>query len=91
MINKIIAVNALGLPEPDASGAKLAEILTYSFVILGSIALLVLVMAGIRFMFAAGNPEKIAKARNTIIYALVGLVVAVFAATIVKFVLGRTT
>jgi hypothetical protein len=39
-------------------------------------------------MLSRGVPDKIAQARNTIIYALVGLAVAIFAAVLVNFVIG---
>lgn len=93
MIIKILffAADSLGLPQVNATPAKLRDILTYSFVILGAISLLVIVLAGVKFITAGGNPEKITKARNTIIYALVGLVVAIFAAVIVSLVIKKTT
>lgn len=38
------------------------------------------------FTLSSGDAQKAAKARNTILYAVVGLVVAVFASAIVNFV-----
>lgn len=53
---------------------------------LGGFALLVIIIAGFRYITAAGDEGKIAQARGAITYALVGLVVALFAEAIVLFV-----
>lgn len=55
--------------------------------ILGSISLLMFVYGGILWMTAAGNDEKIKKAKNTIVYAVLGLVMAFLSYTIVFTVL----
>lgn len=47
------------------------------------------VWGGIQFISGQGEPDKAAKARNTIINALVGLVISVGAATLVSFIAGR--
>lgn len=57
----------------------------------GIIAVIMVVIGGFKFMTAAGDSAKAASARNTIIFALVGLIVVAFAQVIVQFVLQRTT
>jgi Type IV secretion system pilin len=59
-------------------------------VIAGFTAIVMIIISGIRFMTAAGDPSGIASARTSLIYALVGLVVVAMAQFIVHFVLGRT-
>jgi hypothetical protein len=56
---------------------------------MGAIALIIIILAGIRFITSQGNPDNLAKARNTIIFAAVGLAVSLGALTIVTFVVGR--
>lgn len=51
--------------------------------ILGSLSLLMFVWGGITWMTAAGNDEKIKKAKNTIVYAVLGLIMAFLSYTIV--------
>ena len=46
-----------------------------------------IIIAGIQMISAQGQPEKVAKARNQILYAIVGLVIAISAFAIVNFVL----
>ena len=51
------------------------------------IAVVVVVVGGIFFVTATGDSAKIARARNTILYGIVGLVVSLLAFAIVNFVL----
>jgi hypothetical protein len=78
-----------GLPTAAANSSALQHLLQIVFGIFGAIAVLMIVIAGLHFIEAQGDPSKIAKARNTIIYALVGLVIAISAEIIVSFVLGK--
>jgi len=48
-----------------------------------------IIYGGIQFITSQGNPDQAERARNTVINALVGLVIAVAAATLVTFVAGR--
>jgi hypothetical protein len=58
-------------------------------VIVGFIAVIMLVIAGLRFITAGGDSSAVAQARGTIIYALVGLIIVVSAQVIVHFVLNK--
>lgn len=64
---------------------KITAILAY---VIGFVAVLMIVLAGMKFVTSNGNPEAVAGARNTIIYALVGLVIAASSQLIVKFILS---
>lgn len=77
-----------GLPTPAASSANLHILLQIIFGIFGAVTVLIIVIAALNFITADGDSAKVARARNTIIYALVGLVVALSAEVIVTFVLG---
>lgn len=55
----------------------------------GVIAVIMVVLSGIRMIVANGNTEAIANARKRITYALVGLVVVAFAWLAVSFVIDR--
>lgn len=75
------------LPVVDASTAQLQQILQITFGILGAAAVFVIVIAGLRFISSQGNPQEVAKARNTVIYAIIGLIIMLAAEGIVSFVL----
>lgn len=83
------ALDGTNIPQVTANTAQLQSLLSFIFVLAGAIALLVITIAGFNFVTSQGEPQKVAKARMTILYAVVGLVVAVFAFVIVKFVVGN--
>jgi hypothetical protein len=77
------------LPQTTADKAHLIAIKNIVLNIIGAMALLLIVIAGFRYVLSAGDPQKTAKARNGVIYALVGLVIAIAADAIVTFVVNR--
>ena len=77
-----------GIPTVHSGSHELQFILQLFFAILAAISVLFVVIGGMRYTISGGDPEDMSKAKNTIIYALVGLVVALFAEAIVSFALG---
>ncbi len=74
----------LNTSAPDDT--TVTELLRILFGVIAGVAVLIIVIAGLYFVLSRGNPEKSAKARNTIIYAAVGLATSVLATAIVSFV-----
>ena len=67
---------------------KLKQVVNILLFVLGAIAVIVIVIGGIRYATSGGDSGQISAAKNTILYAVVGLVVAILAYAIVNFVLG---
>lgn len=59
--------------------------------VVGTIAVIVIIYAGITFITAAGDPNKIVLAKRMIIYSVVGLAVAILAYAIVNFVVNASS
>jgi uncharacterized membrane protein SirB2 len=57
--------------------------------ILGVVAVIVIIFAGIFYATSGGDPNLVKKARDTLLYAAVGLIVAISAYAIVNFVITR--
>jgi len=72
-----------------ASGNIVQTILSIIFALAGAIAFLYIVIGGFHYVSSQGDPQKVAKAKNTIMYALVGLVVTIMAETIVTVVISK--
>jgi len=60
-------------------------------VVVGAVAVIMVIMAGFRYITSAGDSNKIASAKNTLIYALVGLAIVMLAQLIVQFVINKST
>lgn len=84
------------LPGPDESGdgkdylvnGFLVKLINGSLVLLFSIGTLILIIGGLMFLFSSGDEEIKTKAKDAIFWGVVGLVIAVMAYAIVKFVVG---
>jgi len=58
------------------------------FSIAGIIAAGVIIFGGVRYSISQGDPGKVKKAKDTIMYAIIGLIVTLLAFAITAFVLG---
>lgn len=81
------------LPECDDADegtvtAIASLVLNVLSIIIGVGSVLVLIIAGFMQVVSAGNPDTLQRSKNAIIYAIVGVVVAIFAQVIVQFVLS---
>ena len=72
-------------------GKLIRTIINVLSVIIGAIAVIMIIIGGFRYVVSAGNPEQAKSARNTILYAIIGLVIVALAQIIVHFVLNNTT
>jgi hypothetical protein len=62
----------------------------FSFVV-GVIAVIMIIIGGIKYITSGGDSNNISSAKTTIIYAIIGLVVVALAQVVVRFVLNRVT
>jgi len=54
----------------------------------GVLSVVMLIFGGFRYVVSGGKKESVTNAKNTILYAIIGLLVAVFAYAIINFILG---
>ena len=55
--------------------------------IVGIIAVIMLIIGGIRYVVSGGDSKKVTDAKNTVLYAIIGLVICFFSYAIVNFVI----
>ena len=56
--------------------------------VVGIIAVIMLIIGGIRYVVSGGDSKKVTDAKNTVLYAIIGLVVCFLAFAIVNFVIN---
>ena len=90
-IAQVVNTNDIKLPNKNVTliGPKIQLAFQTISVIMGAIAVLIIAIAGFQYIISAGDSAKIAKAKDAIIYALIGLTISAFAFTIVTFVIGN--
>lgn len=77
------------LPQVSADEDQLKNILAVFFGVTAAVAVLIILIAAINFASAGGDAEKVSRSKNTMAYALIGLLIAISAEAIVLTVLGR--
>ncbi len=78
------------LPQLTPNSSNIRNILSIVFGIIGSLAVLMMVISGLKYITSAGDAQKISEAKNSILYALIGLITAILAEAIVAYVIKRT-
>jgi len=68
---------------------KVGTMLNVVFGVMGLLAVAVIILGGFQYMTSTGDVSKVQKAKNTILYGIVGLVIALLAYAIVRFVLDK--
>ena len=56
---------------------------------LGLVAVVVIILGGVQYMTSSGDASKVKKAKDTILYGIIGLVICVLAFAIVNFVIAN--
>jgi len=79
---------------PDEVGDKdsdlvgtITGIINAVIAVLGIVCVIVMIIGGVGYMTSQGDPGKVKKAKDTILYGLIGLIVCVLAFAIVNFVI----
>ena len=80
------ALKSYELPTSSAGQVAVKTIMSIVFGIIGAFGLLIIVVSGFRYITSNGDAQKVAQAKNGIIYALVGIMIAISAEAIVAFV-----
>lgn len=76
----------------DSAGSLnnvIAAILNLLSVVVGIIAVVMIIVGALKFITSGGDSQKVASARSTILYAVIGLVIVALAQVIVRFVLNK--
>ncbi len=78
-----------GLPGGTDTTVVQTNIVNFILYVVGILAVVMVIVAGVQMTTSAGDPGAVKKAKMTMMYAIVGLVIAVLAYAIVNFVIGR--
>jgi heme/copper-type cytochrome/quinol oxidase subunit 2 len=84
-----ISAEEAGIPKADINQAQFDSIFSVVLAIAGIVAVIFVIVGGLRYALSQGNAGDLQKAKDIITYALVGLGIVIFGFTIVQFVTGR--
>jgi hypothetical protein len=77
-----------GIPK-TTPGSFLTNALYVIYFIAGVVAVISIIIAGLTYVTSGGESSGVVKAKNTILYSVVGLIVVLLAFVITQFVVGR--
>lgn len=85
--------------DPDATTSDPSErvnstirlVINVFSLIVGVISVIMIIIGGLKYITSGGDSGNITGAKNTILYAIIGLVVVALAQVVVKFVLQKAT
>ena len=66
------------------------QIINIFSVIVGIIAVIMIIYGGLKYITSGGDSGNVTGAKNTILYAIIGLIIVALAQFIVRFILSKT-
>lgn len=83
------AARADGMPtELIGDNGVFSRLTNTILLVVGLISVIMLVYGGLRYILSGGDSKKVTDAKNTILYAIIGLIISLLAFDIVNFVLN---
>lgn len=67
----------------------IAKIINLFSLVVGVVSVIMIIVGGFRYIISGGDSANVSSAKNTILYAIIGLVIVALAQTIVRFVLRQ--
>lgn len=80
---------AAGATNLFGAGGVFVTVTNILLFVIGAIAVVMLIIGGIRYVVSAGDQNAVTSAKNTILYAIIGIIVAFLAYAAVNFVTGQ--
>lgn len=82
-------INQVGGKENDTNLTDfIKDIINILLFVIGAVAVIMIIIGGIRYVLSNGEQANVKAAKDTILYAVIGLVVALLAYAIVNFVVA---
>ncbi len=81
--------NGQPIPCENKLNTLIKTIVNLLSVLVGIVAVIMVIVGGFKYITSGGDSNRVSSAKNTIIYALIGLVIVALAQLIVRFVLSK--
>lgn len=86
--------NSSGLSQGQANqklNSIIHTIINLLSVVVGVVAVIMIIVGGLRYITSGGSDTSVTGAKNTILYAIIGLIIVALAQILVRFVLSKVT
>jgi hypothetical protein len=78
-----------GQDATDTINDIIADVINIFSLIVGIVSVIMIIVGGFRYITSGGDSNNVSSAKNTILYAIIGLIIVALAQSIVRFILGR--
>jgi hypothetical protein len=86
-VQAVICASNTGIPGGNSDlGLVVGKVMKAVFGIMGSIAVIVVMAGGLQYVLSTGDPKRTQRAKETILYAIIGIVISLSAYAIVSFI-----
>ena len=84
-----ITAQDIGIPHSTATvGDGLTNAVKLLMTVVGMVSVIFIIVGGLQMSLSAGSPQRFARGRETLLYAVVGIGVAIAGLAIVTFIAG---
>lgn len=80
-----------GADATERINTLVRQVINFLSAIVGIVAVIMIIVGGLRYITSGGNDTSVTSAKNTILYAIIGLIIVALSQLIVRFVLGKLT
>jgi TRAP-type C4-dicarboxylate transport system permease small subunit len=81
------STNPCSSDSGSSLGKIISDIINLLSLVLGAVAVIMIIIGGFKYVTSGGDTNSVASAKNTIIYAIIGIVLAAVGQVLVHFVL----
>ncbi len=83
------AIDSTAACNGSALTGKVGTVINVLFYVAGAVAIIIMIIGGIRYITSTGDGKRIQASKDTILYAIAGLIIVILARAIVGFVVGQ--
>lgn len=88
-LSSISSADSCGNASTTSTFNIIKNVINLLSMLVGVVAVIMFIVGGFRYITSAGDSSKVSSAKNTLVYAIIGLVVVALAQAIVLFVLNK--
>ncbi len=81
--------NCNGDDAQDTVNSIITDVINIFSIVVGVVSVIMIIVGGLKYITSGGDSGNVSGAKNTILYAIIGLVIVALAQVIVRFVLGK--
>jgi heme/copper-type cytochrome/quinol oxidase subunit 2 len=93
--SKAQVLNGIGQTGTDCNNSSIDNIVSTIVqilsIVVGAVAIIMIIVSGFRYITSGGDASRVSSAKNTLIYAIIGIAIAVLAQVLVNFVISQST